>query len=289
MILVTGASGHLGRAAIESLLAKQVDPAHIAALVRDKAKAADLAAKGVQLREGDYSDTASLEKAFAGVNKLLLVSSSDVQGDRYLQHKAVIDAAKAAGVQHIAYTSINSNDRGNTRIPFIIDAHVQTEAYLQQAGVAYTILQNNLYADLIPAFLGHQVLETGIYFPAGEGRVAFALRTDMAAAAAAVFTTAGHENKTYAIAGNEAISFSDIAQMLSRISGKEIVYHHATPEDYVAELGKTGLPAEVAGFFASFAAAAVQNEFDTNNTDLETLLGRAPVSVEAFLAGVYGK
>jgi NAD(P)H dehydrogenase (quinone) len=289
MILVTGATGHLGQSVITSLLNKGVDATAIAALVRDENKASELKDQGIAIRIGEYDNYESLLNALKGIDKLLLVSSSDVQADRIQQHVNVINAAKEAGVKHIAYTSVEGNDRTQTVIPFVVDVHVQTEEYLKQSGLAYTLLRNTLYADLLPAFLGNDVLTSGVHFPALEGKVPFALRTEMAEAAAEVLLGAGHEHKAYAIAADTAYSFSDIAGILSKVSGKDINYHNSDQETYIQAMGQTGLPTDVAGFFASFGAAAANGEFDTKKSDLESLLGRKPQSLEAYLGSIYSK
>ena len=164
-------------------------------MVRDENKAADLKAKGVDVRVGNFRDAASLANAFNGIDKVLLISSSDLE-DRLGQHKNVIDAAKNAGVKHIVYTGVSMVDVNNSALKdFMID-HYQTEDYIKASGMNYTFLQHNLYADVIPMFIGEKVLETGIFFPAGTGKVPFALRSEMGEAAANVLTGEGHENKT---------------------------------------------------------------------------------------------
>jgi len=287
MILITGATGHLGKATIKSLVDKGIAAKDIAALVRDENKAADLSEKGVQLKIGDYKNYDSLKAAFQGVDKLLLVSSSDLD-DRLSQHKNVINAAKENGVKHIVYTSVDIKSFEGTAIPYVTQIHLDTASYLKEIGIPYTLLNNTLYADLVPLFSGEKVLETGIFFPAGEGKTPFVARTEMAEAAAVVLTTSGHENQEYAITAETAYSFSEIAGMISEITGKEVKYHHPDAASYMDELVKAGVPKENAAFFAGFGEAIKNGEFDTHRSDLATLLGRKPLELKEFLKTIYG-
>jgi NAD(P)H dehydrogenase (quinone) len=286
MILVTGATGHLGTAVINSLLDKGVSSSDIIAFARDEAKAAYLKEKGVQVRIGDYKDYDSLKNALQGVDKLLLISSSDMD-DRIGQHKNVIKAAKETGVSHIVYTSIDIKDFDQSTIPVVSQIHADTANHLKQIAIPYTLLNNTLYADLIPMFAGEQVLENGIFFPAGDGRTPFLPRTEMAEAAAVVLTTPGHENKEYAIAAETAYSFEEIAALISDITGKPIKYHKPDVDSYITQLVKGGVPKDNAAFFAGFGKAISNGEFDTHRSDIRQLLGRSPISLEDFLRKIY--
>jgi NAD(P)H dehydrogenase (quinone) len=288
MILVTGATGHLGKAVISSLLAKGVAASNIAALVRDEKKAADLKNKGIQIKIGNYQDFDSLKNALQNVDKLLLVSSSDMD-DRIGQHKNVINAAKETGVSHIVYTSIDIRNFHQSTIPLVSQIHEDTADYLKQTAIPYTLMDNTLYADLIPIFAGENALDKGIFFPAGTGKTPFVPRTEMAEAAAVVLTTPGHENKEYAIAAETAYSFEDIAGLLSVIAGKSVNYHKPDADAYIAQLVKAGVPNDNAAFFAGFGEAIGNGEFDTHRSDLKKLLGRSPVSLEEFLRKVYSE
>jgi NAD(P)H dehydrogenase (quinone) len=236
MILVTGATGHLGNAAIQSLLKKGVPANEITALVRDENKAANLSEQGVQLKTGNYNDYNSLVDALEGVDKLFLISSNDVAADTLLQHKNVINAAKENGVQHIVYLSQEVKDDETTAIPFVIQVHRGTAEYIKETGIAYTIFNDTLYADSIGKFAGEGFLENGIFFPAGDGKVPFIPRTDIGEAAAVVLTTPGHDYKTYAITGNTAYSFEEIAGMLSDITGKKVKYLNPDLDTYTERL-----------------------------------------------------
>ncbi len=288
MILITGATGHFGAATIDSLLKKGISANNIAALVRDEAKAGDLKAKGISILTGDYDNYDSLVNAFKGIDKLLFVSGSDVV-NRGQQHDNVVNAAKEAGVGHIIYTSfVRKNETETSPVYIVAKSHLSTEKALKESGLTYTILRNNIYADYIPMFIGQNVTETGIFFPAGDTPVAFTLRNDMAEAAANILTSEGHANKDYLISNTEAVTFHDIAGIISEASGKEVGYISPDSETFVEVLTKAGLPAEMIGVTAGFAEAFKQGEFSSTETDLETLLGRKPGSVKNFLVGVYG-
>lgn len=289
MILVTGATGHLGNAAIQSLLKKGVPAHEVTALVRDENKAANLSEQGVQLKKGDYNDYDSLVDALKGVDKLFLISSNDVTADTLLQHKNVINAAKENGVQHIVYISQEIKDDETTAIPFVIQVHRGTAEYIKASGIAYTIFNDTLYADSIGKFSGEAFLENGIFFPAGDGKVPFVPRTDIGEAAAVVLTTPGHEYKTYAITGNNAYSFEDIAGFLTDITGKKVTYLKPDLHTYSDALINAGVPKEVVGFLGAFSTAIRNGEFDTQRSDLEQLLGRKPTELKEFLKITYGK
>ncbi|KAF2518956.1 SDR family oxidoreductase [Flavobacterium salilacus subsp. salilacus] len=287
-ILVTGATGSLGGTTVDFLL-KRTDAPNILVLVRDAAKAADLKSKGVTLLEGDYNDYASLVKAFKGIDKLYFVSSSDIE-NRNSQHKNVVDAAKEAGVKHVLYTSfVRKNETETSPIASIAESHLKTEQWLEASGVNYTILKHTIYTDMIPVFLGDKLLETGIaYLPAGNGKVAFASRNDMAEVASVLLTTGGHENKVYDITNETAVTFQDITNVITKITSKEITYVSPSSEEYIDTLTKAGVPAGYIHMFAGFAEAFKQNEFDAVNNKIETILGRKPETVAEYLKGVYG-
>lgn len=286
-ILVTGATGHFGKATIDFLLKKGISASNISALVRDEAKAADLKAKGITLKIGDYDNYTSLVDAFKGVDKLLLVSGSDIL-NRGKQQENAVKAAKEAAVKHILYTSFErKNETETSPIAMLAKSHIDTDNAIKASGMAYTIFRNNLYLDVLPMFLGEQVLETGLFFPAGETGSAFVSRMDLAEATANVLTSIGHENKEYAMNNTGNYSFQDIADVLSKIANRNIVYTSPGAEVYIDTLSKAGVPAEYVGMFAGFAEAIKQGEFNAAQTDLENLLGRKPLMLEDFLTQVY--
>ena len=285
-ILVTGATGHLGKAVVENLLQRN-EASNIAVIARDPAKLENLSQRGVDVRRGDYNDTASLVEAFRGIDKLYFVSSSDLQA-RGEQQLNVVKAAKEAGVKHVFYTSFQRKDETSASpIAFIAESHIETEKALLASGMKYTILRHGLYSDMLPMYMGEKVIESGvIYQPAGEGKVAFATRNDMAEAGAILLLGKDHENKTYNIAGSELISYHDVARFLSEITGKTITYVSPSAEEFRTLL-KSGVPEMYVNLFAGFAEAIRVGEFAAADPTLEKILGRKLVSVKEFLAGVY--
>jgi len=286
MILITGATGQLGKATTHFLINK-IPAGEVAVMVRDEAKAENLKAKGVEVRTGDYTNYESMVKAFTGVDKLFLISSNDMAGQRANHHINAINAAKAAGVKHIIYTSFDTRDAANTAVAAVTDDHVKTVAHLKETGIPYTLLNNNLYADVLPGFLGEQVLEQGIFFPAGNGKVPFATREDMAEAAANILASEGHEGKEYVLASDTNYTFHDVAEGLSEIAGKKVNYHSPTPEEYAVALTGAGVPEGYVGFFNAFGKAISDDEFNTGKSDLRQLLGRKPTSLQDYLKSTY--
>lgn len=285
-ILVTGATGHYGQATITSLLNKGVKPQAITALVRDESKAETLKELGVNIVYGNYDDYNSLVRAFSDIEKLVLVSGSELE-KRTEQQLNVVKAAKEVGVQHILYTSVErKTERETSPIQFVLGSHLATEKAIKESGMTYTLLRNNLYMDLLPWFLGENVLENGIYLPAGSGKIGFALRAEMAESVANILTTEGHENKNYTISG-EAVSFEEIAKILSEISGKEVSYTSPDLETYIRTVTAAGMPETFANMFGGFSQAGSQGELNSENSDMERLLGRKPISVVAFLKQLY--
>lgn len=285
MILITGATGQLGKATIDSLL-KKIPASGIAALARDEHKAAELRSKGIDVRIGDYTNKDSLLAAFNGVEKVLLISASEVT-ERIQQHINAIDAAKKAGVTHLIFTSVDMKDMSNSAISFLSQSYMQTDTYLKESGLTYTILHNTLYSDMIPIYIGEKALETGVFFPAGEGKVPFATRSDMGEAAAVVLTTNGHENKEYILSADTTYSFGDVATMLSELSGNSVRYIDPPKDVYVEQLTSMGVPEMYITFFAAFAEAIKRDEFNTGRSDMEQLLGRKPTPLKEYLQSVY--
>ncbi|MFA6059845.1 MAG: SDR family oxidoreductase [Taibaiella sp.] len=284
MILVTGATGHLGASTVEHLL-KKTTADNIIAFARSEEKAKALRDKGVEVRIGDFDDIASLDKAMQGIEKVLLISTVD--HNRLQQHKNVVDAAKRADVHHIAYTGVSMNDLSTSAIIGLMEAHFQTEDYIRKSGLSFTLLRNTLYTDVIPFYVGEQVFETGIYFPAGTGSVPFALRNEMGEAIANVLLQDGHENKTYSITGNTLYSFRDIAEELSALSGKTIAYTDADAAGYTDRLKQFDVPEYLIYMLGGFAADIKNKQFEIVSNDLESLLGRNPASLKEGLKLIY--
>lgn len=284
MILVTGATGQLGAAVIEQLV-KHTEGSNIVAFARSKEKAADLIAKGVTVRIGSFDDTASLDAAMQGVSKVLLISGVDQH--RLQQHKNVVDAAQKAGVQHIAYTGVSMVDEANSALgEFMLD-HFNTEAYIKESGIAYTLLRNTLYTDGIPLFTGEQVLENRIFLPAGDGKVPYALRAEMGEAAANVLLQEGHANKTYEIASGTLASFADIAQVLTELSGKQVNYTDVPADAFAKQLEELQLPEFLIFLTTGFSKDIKDHRFENTSSDLEQLLGRKPTDLKTGLKQIF--
>jgi NAD(P)H dehydrogenase (quinone) len=277
---VTGASGPFGHAAVTGLIESGVAPSDIVALVRTPSKVADLAEQGVQVRSADYSAPETLSTALAGVDALLLVSSSEV-GQRVTQHTNVIDAAKAAGVSRIAYTSAT---RADTTELVLAPEHKATEEALRASGVAFTILRNGWY---IENYVGQveQYKATGeIVGAAGDGLVSGALRSEYAAAAVAALTQPGHENTVYELGGAPAFTMSDVAAALSAATGTTIVYRDVTPDELTAILEGVGLDAGTAGFVTALDVATKRGDLFVDSGDLQRLLGRESTPLAPAIA-----
>lgn len=284
-ILVTGASGILGAAVIETLL-KKISAQQINVLSRKEEKLAAMQTKGFNTHRGDYDDIKALEKAMIGVDTVLLISAGD-EGDRMQQHRNVVDAAKKAGVSCIAYTSRSLRDR-TTLVNQLMFDHFDTEDYIKESGLKYTIFRNALYMDVIPLFVGKQVFDTGIFQPAGDGKVAFALRQDMGEAMANVLLNEHCANKTYTFTGNASYSFYDVAAVLTELSGKEVKYTPVEiPAFEVMMLGK-GLPKVMVNKIIDFNTDIKNNQEAGISNDLENKLGRQPTSLKAGLKTLFG-
>jgi NAD(P)H dehydrogenase (quinone) len=240
MILITGASGHLGQL-ISTGLTQKVGSASHAVLVRTTEKGAAYAAEGITVRLGDYHQPDHLVTALQGVTTLVLISSSDFN-NRLQQHQNVIDAAVTAGVQHVLYTGISLHGIEDSPLRGFVADHFQTEAYIKASGIPYTFLQHSLYAEVVPLFIGEQVLSTGLFFPAGDGRVPFATRADLAEAIVNVLTTTGHANQVYPLTNSTTYTFADVAAYLQELSGREVAYVSPSPEAFVSTLQSYGVP-----------------------------------------------
>src|SRR5258705_9881877 len=239
MILVTGATGNLGSAAVSHLL-KNTGANKIVAFARDEKKSNHLKGKGIEVRIGTYDDISSLDLAMKGIEKVLLISSNGP--NRLQQHKNVVDAAKKAGIKHITFTSIALKDMKTAAIRPLMEDLYQAEDYIKESGLIYTVLRNTLYTGATPLFAGEKVIKTGIHLPTGNGKVPFALRREMGEAAANVLLQNGHENQTYEITAGEMYSYEDVADALSALTGKIVTYTDADPVTFPAKLKEFGLP-----------------------------------------------
>lgn len=291
-ILLTGATGGLGSAVV-AFLSENVPVSQLAVLVRDaegeKAKA--YAAAGIAVRTGDYNDKASLVKAFEGTDVLYFVSSSDI-GSRMQQQQYVVEAAVETKVGHIVYTSAGrKNEAADAPLAPVMAAHIATEKRIKASGIPYTILQHNLYAEVVPLFAGNkaQLLATKtVFLPAGNGRTAFVPRTELAEAGAIILTeTEKHVNKTYAFNGSENCSFETIAQYIAEAAGENVAYYSPAIPEFEAALTAAGVPAEIIGMMIMFGQGIAAGEFEAGTDDLEKIRGRKSTSMRDFLAAVY--
>ncbi|MGY2030614.1 SDR family oxidoreductase [Nocardia gipuzkoensis] len=280
-VAVTGASGQLGRLVVEELVRAGSTP--VVAIVRDPRKAADLADRGVDLRQADYGDPAALERALDGVDRLLLISGNEF-GARVAQHTNVIRAAERAGVELLAYTSIP----GATDNPLILaQEHRATEAVLAESAVPHVLLRNGWYWENYAGGLAHAVESGVLHGAAGEGRVAGAARADYAEAAARVLTTDGHAGRVYELGGGERLTYAELAQVISEAAGKPVRYEDLPEADYAAALIQAGLPEPYAKALADADTGIAAGILDVRSGDLEKLLGRpATAAVEVFRAAL---
>ncbi|MFB8032401.1 SDR family oxidoreductase [Streptomyces sp. NPDC056004] len=268
-IVVTGATGELGRLVVEQLLAT-VPASGIAAVVRDAEKAAPLAARGVELRVADYDRPESLKDAFRAGDRVLLISGSEV-GRRVPQHTAVIDAAKAAGVAQLAYTGILGGPAADFRLAA---EHKVTEQLILDSGLPHTFLRNGWYTENYTANLA-PVLEHGaVVANAGEGRIASATRADYAAAAAAVLTGEGHIGAAYELSGDVAWSLAEYAAEISKATGEEIAYRNVPAATHQEILVGAGVPEFFAEILVNVDEAIARGLLATTSGDLARLIGR---------------
>ena len=277
-ILVTGATGHLGSAVIETFL-KQIPSNQISILTRKEDKQADFQANGFNAFLGSYENTEALEKAMQGIDKVLLISSGD-QGDRMQEHKNVIDAARKSGVKHVAYTSRCLTDR-KTLVNQLMAEHFETEDYIINSGLEYTFFRNILYMDAIPQFIGGtSALEKGIFLPAGEGKVSFALRSEMGEAMANVLLNTSGENKVYNFTGSTTYSFYDVAAALTQLTGKEVKYNPIETATFEVLMTQRNIPEPVIKKIVDFITDIRNNQEAAVYDDLESLLGRKPTGLK---------
>ncbi|HDG9809029.1 TPA: SDR family oxidoreductase [Raoultella planticola] len=281
MIAITGATGQLGHLVLQNLL-KTTAASQIVAIVRNPAKAEALSQQGIVVRQADYTDEAALTAALQGVDKLLLISSSEV-GQRTPQHRNVIHAAKAAGVKFIAYTSLLHADKSPLGLHV---EHVETEKMLAESGIPYALLRNGWYTENYLAS-APQALEHGVFIgAAGDGKIASATRADYAEAAARVIAQEGHAGKVYELAGDEAWTLSELAAALSKQSGKNVVYQNLSEADFAAALKSVGLPAGLADMLADSDIGASKGGLFDDSRTLSALIGRPTTPLAESIKGI---
>jgi NAD(P)H dehydrogenase (quinone) len=269
MIIVTAASGQLGRLVIAELL-KRVPAERIVAAVRDPGKVADLADQGVLVRHADYTDPASLDAAFEGATKVLLISSNDL-GNRVAQHRNVIDAAARARVGLLAYTGVLHADRSTLGLAA---EHRATEDAVRASGVPYTLLRNGWYVENYTVSLGGAIAHGALAGGAGEGRISAAARADYAEAAAVVLAKDGAVEQVYELAGDTAFTLGDLAAEVSRQTGKAIPFHNLPQKEYGELLVNVGLPPPLAELIADSDAQAAKGALFDDSRTLGKLIGR---------------
>ncbi len=284
MILVTGATGQLGSSVI-SQLNKVSSKDQFAIFARDEKKAIKYKEQGIEVRLGDFNQISSLGHAFEGITKLLLISTMEF--NRFEQHKNVIDAAKMAGVKHIIYTGLAIQDIETSNVKELMQSHFDTEKYIQASGLDFTFVRNTMYTDAIPQIIGEAVFDTGIYLSGGDGKVPYTLRREMGEAIANILVQDNHENKTYNITGDIAYSYADIAQTLGELSHKKIDYIDLDETVYEQFLIDLHLPEFLVYLTKGTVVDIKQHQYEVNNSDLKTLLGRPPLDLKSALKELY--
>lgn len=276
-LLVTGASGKLGGLVLEALLKR--GEKGIIATSRNKEKLSSYKERGVEVRAADFEDEARLAEAFKGAERLLIIST-DAIGSRVLQHKNAINAAKAAGVRHIVYTSWPKAD---TSVAFVSKEHIETEKLIKESGLSYTILRNYPYAQNIFYAIPH-ALETGtLYGTAGKGSVAYVTREDCADAAAGALASSSFENEILDITGKDSVNYEELVKLVSEVSGKKLNYVDIPEADLKEALLKSGLPEVWADVFVTFDLSYKNGDTKFVTNAVEKLSGHAPKGFKEFL------
>lgn len=272
---ITGATGQLGRLVVD-YAKKSTSPSNIVALVRDPEKAKDL---GVEVRAFDYNKPEALEAQLKGIDRLLLISGSEI-GKRVQQHENVIKAAKAAGIKLLAYTSLLHTDSSPI---FLASEHLPTEKILRASGITYAILRNGWYTENYTQSISQNITAGAVFGCAGQGKISAAARKDYAEAAAVVLTGEGHEFKIYELAGDESFTLSDLAAEISEQTGKKIVYNNLSEAELVEVLKNAGLPEQMAGAFASIDTHIANGALYDNSHQLSQLIGRKTTPLSAVV------
>lgn len=284
-LLVTGASGHLGRRVVELLLEKN---ANVIAVTRDPGKLVDFAERGVEVRQGSFDDDVDqLARSFAGADRLLIISTDaiDAHGTRLKQHTRAVDAAKRAGVGHIVYTSLTNAD--TSPVTFAPD-HAGTERAIIDSGLGYSILRNNWYTEYLQPGLAHALATGDLAGAAGKGTVGYVSREDCARAAAGALARDVAEKRTYEITGPDALGYDAVAAIAAEVFAKPVRYVELPHAKFVGVLQHAGLPEPYAIAVASFQTATREGKMGVVTNAVQELSGRAPISVKAYLANNKG-
>lgn len=278
-ILVTGATSSLGKKTFSHLL-KRTSSNELVGLAREPEKAQDLIKLGIEIRQGDYTDKLSLIEAMKGIEKVMFIGTPGLFPDRITAHSNVIDAAVATGVKHIVFMPImRKTDHKITNVSYSDEV---IENKLKSSGLDYTIVYHPPFLEYIPFFIGFTPWDSGILVPEGLGKVAVASQVDLAEAHAVILTEKGHENKSYVLNGNPALSFEDMAEVLSKISGKNVPYKIISRKEYVDTVVPHRLPEAAAQFVDEWVQGLNMGEFDFQTNDLEKLIGHKPKSIIKF-------
>ncbi|WP_338553210.1 SDR family oxidoreductase [Paenibacillus sp. KS-LC4] len=283
-ILVTGATGQFGSLVINSLL-KKLPADQLAVSVRTPEKAAHLQAQGVDVRHGDFDQPATLDTAFAGVDRLLIVSADADNATRIRQHQAAIDAAKKAGVGFIAYTSVANADKSTLSLA---EVHRAAEEAIVATGIPYSLLRNNWYAENEAGSVQGAIHGAPWLNATGTARVGYALRSDYAEAAAAVLAGEGHDNKVYELSGKPRTQ-AELAAITGEALGKEINVVDVDDAAFGQALTQAGLPDFVVAMIVDMQGAIREGSLDVESNDLETLLGRPAAPLSAFVTALSGR
>jgi len=280
-LLVTGGSGQLGWRVLELLLEARVG--RLIATTRTPEKLADLASRGVTVRKADFDDAASLPHAFAGADRLLLISSDAVEkpGRRIAQHRAAVQAAIEAGVKHVIYTSLTHPEPGSP-VTFAGD-HYGTEQALAASPLGWTILRNNVYTDFLMRALPQAAATGKLVAAAGQGGAGYVTREDCARAAAAALSSTGLDRKILDITGPAVVTHVELAKMASDLTGRPVTYVPIEPEELRKSLTTAGVPEVFANIVVSFDVARAKGTLAVVSNAVAELTGRAPMSVAAFL------
>jgi len=275
---VTGATGHLAPLVIDRLLERGVAPSDVVALARTPEKAADLSARGVQVREGDYDRPDTLAAALTGVDRLLLVSGSEV-GRRVQQHGHVVDAAAAAGVERIAYTSVL---RADSTALVLAPEHKATEKLIAASGLPFTFLRNGWYTENYTGAAAQYLAQGVVAHAAGDGRIAAATRADLAEAAAVALLDDAAGDRVHELAG-PSFTYADLAAALTEVTGIEVAERRLTPDELAAALGAAGLDEGTVGFLVTVDGDIARGDLDGDPAEFERLLGRPATSLTEAL------
>ena len=290
--LITGATGSLGQLLVNALKSK-TEVSNIAVLVRDTEKdiVKEYQSQGLDIRVSDYENLEKLTAAFKGIEQVFLISGNDL-GARLQQHKNVVEAAKAANVKHIFYTSsVRKTESKDAPLDPVVSGHAQTEEAILNSGLDYTILRHNLYSEVVPMFIGdkEQLLKTkSVYLPTENGKVAFVPRKDFAEAEANILVSPeDYTNKIYEFNGSEQVSFEEISEILTDVLGEKIAYVSPKVDEFESQMKAAGLPDPIVGMLSMFSQGVANGEFNFEKTDIEKALGRKTQTLKEFLGEVY--